>query len=296
MELTQKSESNVDTTQLTNYLGAAINVSKIALDYKPQAVGMWQNRGRIFELVSPFAREAREFAIQSYTRATELEPTNAMLWYSVGENQRLFSLEQKQKEEQEKDKSDQAKESEDAGLFDVTLLSEAKINLGKAIALKADYFAPYLSLARIAENENDLATAVDRLTTALSYPQNQTPSTLYELARLMYNKELLSSVNQNKDTLLQIRSLLNQAAAGSPDFANALYMRALVQKQLGNIADAVADMERVVELNPESTEAREKLGELRRLFVNVSVTLPPAESSEEIEPDLEFDPGVEEGE
>ena len=296
LELTQKSESNVDTTQLTNYLGAAINVSKIALDYKPQAVGMWQNRGRIFELVSPFAREAREFAIQSYTRATELEPTNAMLWYSVGENQRLFSLEQKQKEEQEKDKSDQAKEGEDAGLFDVTVLSEAKINLGKAIALKADYFAPYLSLARIAENENDLATAVDRLTTALSYPQNQTPSTLYELARLIYNKELLSSVNQNKDTLLQIRSLLNQAVAGSPDFANALYMRALVQKQLGNIADAVADMERVVELNPESTEAREKLGELRRLFVNVSVTLPPAESSEEIEPDLEFDPGVEEGE
>jgi len=243
---------------------------------------MWENRGLIFELVSPFADSAREFAIQSYKRASELEPTNPVLFYRLGENQRLLWLESASANATA---DREAAADEEVDDFNLSVLDEAIQNLERAAELKPDYFAPRYSLTLIAESQNDLDKAIDYLVGALQYQANQTASSYYELSRLIYNRLLASEDSNNQIELQQILLLLNNAIQRSPNFANALYTRALVQRQLGNFADAVADMQQVVDLNPESTEALAKLAELKRQASSIPTVAPGPT------PELELEPG-----
>jgi len=275
LEMQDKQPEEVDTAKVQQLLAGAINQSKIAVDLKPNSVNMWENRGVIFESVTPFTQSARVHAVQSFKKACDLEPTNPVLYYRLGENQRLLSREREGEKEVE-------------GILSSLELQEQAIkNLEKAVKLRPSYLAAHISLARIYESKEDLAGAVSQLKQALSFAANQNQAgAFYDLSRLMYNKILKDQEDLSSDkaieTLREILVYLDRAIELSPNFSNALYTRSLIQKQLGNLDQALEDMEQVVKLNPDSQEAQSRLNQIKAAL-KPKGPVEPIEVPEELE-------------
>jgi tetratricopeptide (TPR) repeat protein len=272
----QAAQAPLDTEtrgRVQGLLSDAVNYSKIALDAKPYSVAMWENRAMIFESVSSFADQARDFAIQSLQEAVKLEPTNAALWYRLGENQRLQWIEKKASDDPKKKT---AQSDEERVSITLSLKEETQTHLQKAIELKPDYYAPRLSLSRIAEDNDDFDTAINIMQEGLQYSANQNNAAVYyEIARLMYNQLLKDRDSDNKEKLTEIARVLDQSISISPNYSNALYTRALVLRQLGQYERAKKDMELVVQLNPDDKDVQAQMDALNnRSSQPVEVPLP----------------------
>lgn len=257
---------NAEPEQTQALLSAAVNESKKAVDLQKSSVSVWEKRGLIFESVTRWTLQARQHAINAFERAVQLEPTNPVLYYKLGENQRLMDNTKKMEDAgREEENAENTADQFDGMAEAVDLRAEAKKNLEKAIELKTDYIAPYFSLAKMAEDQEDLNSAISYLKTALKFSSNQNRADIYyELSRIEYNQILLTETKDSAN-LENILDQLSKAIELSPNYANALYTRALIYRQLNNVTGAIADMQKVADLNPNNQGAKEKLDELKHL-------------------------------
>src|SRR3989339_885656 len=86
----------------------------------------------MFENAAVLVPEARDWAIKSWVTATELEPTNPVLWYRLGNN-----------------------------YLAATKNDDAIKSFEKAIILKSDFVAAGVGLSQVYENQQDFDKAVE---------------------------------------------------------------------------------------------------------------------------------------
>ena len=129
---------------------------KGAAELAPNQVAVWETMGMIYRDIQGVAGGAAEWAINSFEKAIDLEPTNPVLRTELG---KLY---------QEREKS----------------LAEFE----KAVELKPDYFDARLQIAFLFEREGNLEEAISEIKGLVErHPLNV--EALFQLGRLYFNNE-----------------------------------------------------------------------------------------------------------
>src|SRR5258706_3462467 len=80
----KKEVTDTDKNAITQLVQQAINEGKSTAVLNPQRSGNWEILAQIYRSIMPFAQRADQFAIQTYTQAVVLDPTNPNLRIALG--------------------------------------------------------------------------------------------------------------------------------------------------------------------------------------------------------------------
>jgi tetratricopeptide (TPR) repeat protein len=80
----KKDVTDEDKATITQLVQQAINEGKATVTLNPSRSGNWEILGQIYRSIMPFATGADQFAIQTYSQAILLDPTNPDLRISLG--------------------------------------------------------------------------------------------------------------------------------------------------------------------------------------------------------------------
>ena len=127
-------ENKPDVQAVTDLLARAVNEARTATDISPNSVAIWENLATMYDNASQLVPEAADWSIKSLNRASELEPSNPVLMWRLGNDYML------QKN-----------------------FSKAIEYYQKSIGLKKDYVGAYVSLPGAYESNNELDKAIEIL-------------------------------------------------------------------------------------------------------------------------------------
>jgi len=150
-----------------------IDTAKTAVLRGPGEVASWETQGMVYRDIRAFAQGAADWAIKSFEKAIELEPSNPVL------------------------------RTELAKVYIPGNLDKAKEQLTRARELKPDYVDAVFQVALINEQEGNLAEAIRAMENlVLSNPFNT--ELRFQLGRLYYNNNQLNDSIAVFETALQI--------------------------------------------------------------------------------------------
>ncbi len=216
---------NPNLQDVSVLVAKAVNAAKAATDISPASVGIWENLSTMYENAALIVEQARDWAIKSLTQAKDLEPTNPVLWWRLGNN---YSL---------------------AGKWD-----EAIKSYQEAIRLKQDYVGSYVGLANAYEQKQEMDKAVESYKTIMPVAL-QNPDALFNYGRLIYNR------NKGTDRADAEKFWL-EAVRIQPNYSNALYSLGLLYESRGDKAKALEYYYKVKDLNPDNKDIINKIRSL----------------------------------
>jgi tetratricopeptide (TPR) repeat protein len=216
-------EGTEDLQMVSAYVAQAVNEARIASDLSPHSVAIWENLATMYENAAVIVPEAREWAIKSWLKAHDLEPTNPVLSWRLGNNYAL---------------------SEN--------MDEAVKYFKESIQLKPDYLDAHISLSQVYERQNKIDEAVETYKQALSYGGANNAALLFDFGRLLYNR------NEEKDRD-DAEILWLNAVRLQPNYSNALYSLALLYESRGDKTTALQYYYKVKDLNPDNTDITAKI-------------------------------------
>ncbi len=203
-------------------LATAVNEAKLVSNFQPSNVQTWDVLSLMYLNARAFAPEANQWARDTLLKAIELESTNPTLYWRLA-NTYVFDEDLEKAEEEYK----------------------------KAIELKPDYVDAYSELSRVYEVQERYDEAID-LYNPIMGAVSQSPSLLFDLGRLFYNREA------EGDRQLAEQAWL-RAVALMPDYSNALYGLAVLYEKTGQTDKSIEYYSKVQELNPDNQDLRAKL-------------------------------------
>ena len=218
-------ESKPDVQAVTDLLARAVNEAKTATDISPNAVAIWENLATMYENAASLVPEATEWAIKSLNRASELEPTNPVIVWRLGNDYML------QKN-----------------------FAKAIEYYQKSIDLKKDYVAAYVSLTGAYEANKEQDKAIETYRNLLPLGANNS-EVLFNFGRLLYNR------NQ-KDDKDNAEKLWLEAVRIQPNYSNALYSLGLLYETQGDKTKALEYYYKVKDLNPDNKDITAKIKSL----------------------------------
>jgi protein O-GlcNAc transferase len=170
--------------------------------------------------------DANQWAIQTLNRALELEPTNPVFQWQMGNAQAFAGN-----------------------------VEEAEERYKQAIRLKPDYIVAYVSLSALLESQEryDQAIAVYQ---PIFRQIEQNPEALFTLGRLFFNRN-------TEGDLERAETVLTQSIELNENYANARYILGLVYERMGNTAAALEQFDYIARLNPDNAEVQAKISALR---------------------------------
>ncbi|MBI5816826.1 MAG: tetratricopeptide repeat protein [Candidatus Yonathbacteria bacterium] len=208
-----------------------------------------------------FQSESR-FAITNALRARDLDPTNYQNWVALGnayETLAPFGVQ---------DAHEEAKKAFDTAISlnpksPALLLNRARLDLekdkesaktyiAKALTLKSDYTDAIFTLSQIQAGEGNLASAIASVEVASVISPNDV-GIFFQLGFLRY---------KNKDWQGAI-SAFERAIELSPSYSNARYFLGLAYDKAGRTGDAINQFQTIQTLNPDNSEVRGILSNLR---------------------------------
>ena len=164
--------------------------------------------------------------------------------------------------------------NEGAQLANAGDIPGAIAKIEEAVAKKPELVAGYDALAKLYVRQKDYAKAIDRANKALSFDPDQPElyAILYEAynatgdkakaadakkkmpanAAVLFN-DAAKLINANKDS--EAEPLLKQAIAADEKFAKAYYELGMVYVRAGKSADAKANLQKYLELEPNGADA-----------------------------------------
>ncbi|PIT88574.1 MAG: hypothetical protein COU29_02235 [Candidatus Magasanikbacteria bacterium CG10_big_fil_rev_8_21_14_0_10_36_32] len=223
-EMVQGGSQDVQT--ISNYLAQAVNEARTATDISPRSVAIWENLAVMYENAAVLVPEAGEWAIKTWQKAKELEPTNPILSWRLGNNYAV------------------------AGNWE-----ESVKNYQEAITLKKDYLDSYISLGRAFEQQNKVEDAVNIFKEGLSYGGNSNSAFLFDFGRLLYNRNKGSDRSDAEQLWLAAVKL-------QPNYSNALYSLGLLYENKDDKAAALQYYYKVKDLNPDNKDITTKIKSL----------------------------------
>ena len=132
-------------------------------------------------------------------------------------------------------------------------LEKAKEQLAKAKELKSDYADAIYQEALVKEQEGNSKEAI-KLMENLVLNNNLNVELRFQLGRLYYNDNQIDDSIAVFETVLQI----------FPNHSNALYSLGVAWQKKGNNAKAKTYFEKVLELNPDNQDVKDRLAELNK--------------------------------
>ncbi|MDO8499096.1 MAG: tetratricopeptide repeat protein [bacterium] len=214
-----------DLAAIGQLMAAAVNEAKISTDISPNSVMLWENLSTMYENAAAIVPEARGWVVKTLNQTKDLEPTNAVLWWRLG--------------------------NANAANGD---LPEAIKNYDQAIALKKDYLTAYDSLSGAYEQNKQSEKAITVYKDMLPQMTNS-PESLFNFGRLLYNR------NQRGDRDNAEKFWL-QAIKIKPDYANALYSLGLLYETQGDNVTALQYYYKVKEVVPGNQDVNNKIKSL----------------------------------
>lgn len=214
-----------DANLVNQLIASAVNEAKTATDLSPNSVTLWENLSSMYENAAAIVPEAKDWAVKTLIQTKGLEPTNATLWWRLGN---AYTLDGN--------------------------VAEATKSYEEAIRLKTDYLIAYDSLAAVYEGEKELDKAVLVYKDVMSLVSNS-PEALFNLGRLIYNR------NQTEDRLNAEKMWL-QALELKPDYANVLYSLGLLYESKGDRQRALQYFYKVQEVVPDNKDISDKINKL----------------------------------
>ena len=206
-----------------------------ACELSPNLVSAWEATGITYREIQGVAQGAKDWAIKSFGRAIELEPANPVLYTELGK------------------------------LVGADDLGKAKENFAKAKELKSDYMDVLIQEALVAEREENLDEAIQKMEgLASDYPNNV--DILFQFGRFYFNN------GQVDEAIVKFEQIINLM----PNHSNALYALGTAYQRKGMEEEALGAFEKVLELNPGNQDVIQKIEDLNR-----PALAPEEESGEE---------------
>lgn len=233
---TELSQAEI-TRQVQILINNAVNSTKAAVDANPKNVANWSARGSVYQGLIGKVRGTKEWAIESYEKALELEPTNPFFPTQAGiVLLREASLLTADEEKEEKDK----------------VLIEAEDQFKKAIELKSDYAPAHFQLAMVYQAQGrgtEMVTQLERARTFAPYDIGLA----FQLGLIYFQKQDYEKA----------RAEFERAVLLNPDYANALYFLGLTYDELGKKELAISVFEKILNTNPDHSLVITILNNLR---------------------------------
>lgn len=223
--VTLASTPEPDMQTISGYVAVAVNEAKKATEISPRSVAIWENLAIMYENAASLVPEAREWAIKSWQQAKDLEPTNPVLSWRLGNNYLL------------------ADKKEDAIK-----------NYKEAVDLKADYLDARMSLAQVYESDNKIEEAVEVYKSAFNLGSSNA-TFLFDFGRVLYNR------NKGEDRA-DAEKLWLAAVRIQPSYSNALYSLGLYYETKGDKTTALQYYYKVKDLNPDNKDITAKIKSL----------------------------------
>ncbi len=218
-------ESKPDVQAVTDLLARAVNEARTATDISPNAVAIWENLATMYDNASQLVPEAADWSIKSLNQASELEPTNPILMWRLGNDYMLQNN-----------------------------FAKAIEYYQKSINLKKDYVGAYVSLTGAYESNKELDKAIEVYRNILPLGSNNS-EILFNFGRLLYNRG-------QKDDKANAEKLWLEAVRIQPNYSNALYSLGLLYEGQGNKTLALEYYYKVKDLNPNNKDIIAKIKSL----------------------------------
>jgi tetratricopeptide (TPR) repeat protein len=223
-ELSKEPSPNVQA--VGDYLKRAVNEARAATEISPNSVAVWENLATMYENTFVLVPDAGDWAVKSLNTAIELEPTNPILMWRLGNDYLL--------------QNNPAKAAE---------------YFQKSIDLKKDYLGSYIGLANAYESAKDLDRAVDVYKNLLQLGATNNTEILFNAGRVLYNR----NKKGDKD---DAEKLWLEAVKLQPNYSNALYSLALLYEGENQKQKALEYYYRVKDLNPGNKDIVNKIKSL----------------------------------
>lgn len=222
-QISQTPQPNVP--EVADLLARAVNEAKIATEISPNAVAIWENLVTMYENAATLVPAAGEWAIKSLVKASELEPTNAVLMWRLANNYLVTND-----------------------------LAKAVEYYQKAIGLKNDYLGAYVGLANAYEAQKEIDKAVETYKVLLPMASNNA-EVLFNFGRLLYNRGGREDRNDAEKLWLEAVRL-------QPGYSNALYSLGLLYEGRGDKNRALQYYYKVKDINPDNKDITQKIKSL----------------------------------
>lgn len=237
-----------DARRISVLTANTVNVAKRATDLSPRNVQNWSSLAGMYRDLMAIAEGAIDAAQASYEKASELEPNNPTYYTELGKIRSDVSQGLKANLESIEDEEQKATTAARVA----ELEAQATENFNKAIELKGDYGPAHYWLAihhqRLGKTEEALAR--------LQALRNATPDDLgvgLQFALLAFQAD------EKAVAIAELERLI----ALSPDYSNARWYLSAMYEDAGRIEDAIAQVEKIAEVNPEDPNVSARLDALR---------------------------------
>ena len=233
-ELLQKKDLNPEEMASQNQIlmTGAINSASQATRLNEVNVANWNVRGFTYRNVMGIVGGAGDWALNSYQKAGELEPTNPYIFTEIGRIYiSKFDLGEGQKEEN---------------------LRLALENFERALSLKNDYAPAHFQIAMIYVREGKIKEAADKLEATKQVAPLDT-GLAFQLGVIYYNDEQFEKAEGE----------FKRAIGIDENYSNARYFLGLIYDRQEDKKDAISQFERIEKLNPENSEVKKILANLR---------------------------------
>jgi len=229
--------SQAEATQLIQvYINSAVNAIKVATDTNPNNVDNWSIRGAVYHSLIGIVGGTKDWAVDAYDRALELEPINPFFPTQAGiailtDANRLGD---DQKEEKAK------------------LLEDAEAKFQKAIELKSDYASAHFQLAMVHQVQGRQEEMIAELEITKAIAPFDV-GLAFQLGLVYFQLE----------DFVKAKVELERAVMLNPDYANALYFLGITYDELGETEKAITAFETIQIANPDNGLVKEILNNLR---------------------------------
>lgn len=223
--------------QAQDLISLAVNSAKRATDLNPESVANWTISGFTYANTIGLLTGAGDWALNSYQRATELEPTNPYIFTEIG---RVYLS-----------KSDLAAQQKNETETKAAL-KLASENFEKALSLKSDYAPAHFQIAMIYVREGKIKEAVDKLET-LKQTAPSDVGLAFQLGVIYYNDNQFGKA----------KGELERAVRLDENYSNARYFLGLAYDKEGNKQEAILQFEEIEKSNPGNEEIKKILSNLR---------------------------------
>ncbi len=205
-------------------LTQAITRAQAATEHEPQEYKNWMERGAVYARVVPLGIQgAYENAVEAYNTAARLRPQSPSITLAYAYLERA------------RDNNDAAEKYTD-----------------EAVRLRPSYTEAMFLMAQIQLQKGDVPKAIQAVQAASLLDPNN-PVTLFQLGLLNY------SIGRYGEALAALRQAVNL----NTQYANARYFLGLTSWRLGNKEEAINQFVEIQKTNPDNTEVKMILQNLR---------------------------------
>lgn len=227
----------------------AVERAKQATVISPANVDNFANFALVLQAIASFTRGADERAIDMYREAQAREPNNPAFITEVG---KLYVLRSDAYRSLLQSNDEAVRRDAEANVK--TELEKAADALNQAIQVKPDYAPAHYNLGLVYERQGRVKDAITKLEEVLSV-DNKNVGVAFQLGILYYR-------NNEKD---KSQNVFEQLVAFDPNYSNARWYLSALYEEKGRYDDALTQVSRVKEMNPENSVVDERITYLQDL-------------------------------